>query len=191
MPDQSIVVEEIDARDLPAMRDRIAGVYRAAFALPPYNEGEPETEAAMQSLLQHSRREGFRFRAARTAQGELVGFAYGYRGQDGQWWHDYVARFLDPQPREKWLSDCFQFVDIAVLPDRQRGGIGGQLLEATLDGLPYETAALTAFAGDNPALRLFLNHGWQILISDLVFPNTASPIVLLGRELTGPKRRET
>ncbi len=176
-------IVEIQPREIGNIKDDVTRVYREAFAEPPYDEGEAEAERAAQNLTQHSRRDGFRLLVAREESGEIVGFSYGYRGQPGQWWHDLVSRLLTPQAREHWLSNCFEFVELAVLPPFQGRGIGGELHDALLAGLPYRTAVLSTYSGENRARHLYQNRDWQTLVADLTFPGSNIPMVVYGREL--------
>ncbi len=176
-------IVELKAKEIPAIREDLARVYREAFAEPPYNEGEAEADQAMQSLLsQHARRDGFRLFVAREGS-QIVGFSYGYRGQPGQWWHDLVSKKLSPQDRQKWLSNCFEFVELAVLPSFQDREIGGKLHDALLAGLPYRTAVLSTYSGENRARHLFHNRGWKTLVEDLTLPGSHVPMVVFGLEL--------
>ncbi len=51
----------------------------------------------------HAARAGFRLARARDGD-RLVGFAYGYTGDRGQWWTDQAARVLPPRrPRPGWV----------------------------------------------------------------------------------------
>lgn len=178
---------KIEPKDLLTVRNDIARVYREAFAEPPYNEGEAQAENAASSLAQHSRREGFRLLVARDETGQVVGFSYGYKSQPGQWWHDYVSRLLTPEERTNWLSNCFEFVEVAVLPSVQGQGIGGKLHDALLAGLPYETAVLSTYSGENRARNLYRRRGWATLVPDLTFPGSDLPMVVFGLQIKPTK----
>ncbi len=180
-----IQITQTDARDIASLRDQLQRVYLEAFAGPPYQEGEAEAESAIQALLvQHSRRPGFRLFVAREDGGPIVGFSYGYHGQPGQWWHDFVSRLLSPDVREHWLTNCFQFVELAVLPSAQGRGIGGKLHDALLADLTYRTAVLSTFSGENQAMHLYKSRGWTSLVPELHFPGSRVPLTVLGLELT-------
>ncbi len=137
----------------------------------------------MQSLVSHSRRGGFRLFVARDEAGQLVGFSYGYQGRPGQWWHDFVSRLLSPEGQAEWLGNCFQFVELAVLPAYQGQDIGGRLHDALLAGVPYRTAVLSTYAGENRAMRLYQKRGWKRLANDLTLPGSTVPMVVLGLAL--------
>ncbi|MGB8644142.1 MAG: GNAT family N-acetyltransferase [Anaerolineae bacterium] len=177
------LIVQVEPHEIAAIRDDIMRVYHAAFAAPPYNEGEAEADRAAQSLVQHARRDGFRLLVAREDSGQIVGFSYGYRGQPGQWWHDLVSKLLSHEARARWLGDCFEFVELAVLPTFQGRGIGGRLHDAILAGLPYRTAVLSTYSGEDRAHQLYRNRGWQTLVAELIFPGSPIPMIVYGLEL--------
>ncbi|QIG42692.1 GNAT family N-acetyltransferase [Nocardioides anomalus] len=124
----------------------------------------------------HVEREGFRLARARR-DGELVGFAYGYTGQRGQWWTDHVAAVLEPAVAEEWLGGHFELVSIGVLPSARGAGVGGRLLEAVCAGLAQERWLLTTTAdAADPARRMYAAHGWSVL-----GPGIGPGTVVLGR----------
>ena len=172
-------------RVLPALDDapvdQIVDVYRDAFGAPGYDETPEDVERFRTGLPRHAARDGFRLALA-PADGGLVGFAYGYTGQPGQWWTD---RLLDRLPRDLtdvWVGGHFEFVELAVRPAAQRGGIGRALHDALLDGLPHRRALLGTWPDDRPARQLYLRAGWRVL----------APIdddrTLMGLELGNPRR---
>src|SRR5919199_3807605 len=71
-----------------------------------------------------ARRPDFRAVATLGEDDELLGFGYGYRSEAGQWWHDQVAAALRRDQRHRWLSDCFEVVELHVRPDAQGNGLG-------------------------------------------------------------------
>jgi ribosomal protein S18 acetylase RimI-like enzyme len=124
----------------------------------------------------HAVREGFRLARVRHG-GELVGFAYGYTGQRGQWWTDHVAEVLDPEVAEEWLGGHFELVSIGVRPEARGQGLGSRLLEGLTDGLPHERWLLTTTGdAEDPARRLYARHGWAVL-----GPGIGERTVVMGR----------
>jgi ribosomal protein S18 acetylase RimI-like enzyme len=111
----------------------------------------------------HLARDGFRLATAREAD-LLTGFAWGYTGERGQHWSDLVADTL-PQPvTEAWLGGHFELVELAVLEEFRRLGIGRRLHDVLLDGLPHDRALLsTSDDEDDPAVRLYRSRGWLTL----------------------------
>ena len=61
------------------------------------------------------------FRVARAFEGDsLVGFAYGYTGEAGQWWTDNARAVLAPEVADAWLGGHFEVVSLGVLPAARR-----------------------------------------------------------------------
>lgn len=57
-----------------------------------------------------------------------------------------------------------EFVELAVLPSHQGRGIGGQLHDTLLAGLPHQRALLaTADDATTAAVHLYTKRGWQRL----------------------------
>src|SRR3990170_1472820 len=89
----------------------------------------------------HSVRTGFRLARAYDAD-MLVGFAYGYTGEHGQWWTDNARKVLEPDIADAWLGEHFELVSIGVLDASRREGIGRGLMHVVLEGLPHERLLL-------------------------------------------------
>jgi GNAT superfamily N-acetyltransferase len=107
----------------------------------------------------HRSRSGYRLVLAHDDE-RLVGFAWGYTGDRGQYWSDYVAREVGPQV-DGWLGGHFEFVELAVIPEARGKGVGGRLHDSLLAGLDHERALLaTSDRADDPAVRLYTSRGW-------------------------------
>jgi len=115
----------------------------------------------------HSGRSGFRL--ARAYSGDaLVGFAYGYTGEHGQWWTDHAQKVLDPDTADAWLGGHFEVVSLGVLDAARRGGTGRRLMQVLLEGLPHERLLLmTSSDPSDPARRLYAPAGWHVLGSGI------------------------
>lgn len=112
----------------------------------------------------HLAREGFRLAVLIAIDGRVLGFAYGYTGEHGQWWTDQVARTLAPDVAEEWLGGHFELVSIGVLDQARGRGHGATLLRAVTDGLPHERRLLMTTAdSSDPARRLYAADGWRVL----------------------------
>jgi GNAT superfamily N-acetyltransferase len=143
--------------------DDLVDVYRDAFSAPGYDETPDDVERFRTGLPRHAARDGFRLAVASLPDGGLVGFAYGYTGESGQWWTD---RLLDRVPDDivdEWVGGHFEFVELAVRPAQQGRGIGKDLHDALLDGLPHRRALLGTWPDDRPARRLYVRAGWRDL----------------------------
>jgi ribosomal protein S18 acetylase RimI-like enzyme len=124
----------------------------------------------------HSVRNGFRLARAYDVE-TLVGFAYGYTGEHGQWWTDGAVTVLDPEVAEAWLGGHFELVSIGVLDTARRRGIGRRLMRVLLEGLPHERLLLmTSSDPSDPARRLYSSEGWRVL-----GPGIGEETVIMGR----------
>jgi ribosomal protein S18 acetylase RimI-like enzyme len=133
----------------------------------------------------HLTRDGFRFVSEEDDEGRLAGIAYGYLGGPGQWWHDLVAAQMSDEDRSRWLGPGhFEFVELAVRPDLRGRGIGGRLHDALLEGLSSPTAVLSTQIDNEPALSLYYNRGWQIVVPEVDFGTEPTPFCVLGRILS-------
>jgi GNAT superfamily N-acetyltransferase len=157
-------VVQVELRtEVDGLVDDLADVDRETFSAPGYDADPSDTARFRdEQLLKHAPRAGFRLAIAR-ADGELVGFAYGYTGEVGQWWTDRMLR-LAPPDVHPWLGGHFELVEIAVRPRWQGKGVGSAVHDTLLAGLPHGRAMLTTWQDENrPARRLYHRKGWQPL----------------------------
>jgi ribosomal protein S18 acetylase RimI-like enzyme len=132
----------------------------------------------------HVEREGFRFVAEHEERGRLAGFAYGYRGTPGQWWHDRVSGAMDNAARDRWLRPGhFEFVELAVRADLRRRGIGSRLHDALLTGLDAPTAVLSTEVENGPAIALYSGKGWEVIVPEIDFGAGYGAFQIMGRRL--------
>jgi ribosomal protein S18 acetylase RimI-like enzyme len=134
-------------------------------------------------LPRHAEREGFRAMIDRVPDGALAGFAYGYRGGPGQWWHDLVAAALAPRDARRWLPPRhFEFVELHVRSDLWGRGIGGRLHDELL--APERGPAVLSTQQDNErALALYRGRGWQVIVPEIDFGAGYPPFCVLGKDL--------
>jgi ribosomal protein S18 acetylase RimI-like enzyme len=157
-------VSEGDSRDVWQVYDQVFG-------------DQPDYRGWRTGLWdRHAARAGFRL--ARAHDGDrLVGFAYGYTGERGQWWTDQAAKVLEPEASAVWLGGHFELVSIGVLPDRRGAGVGRTLLRQVTGGLPHERWALMTTAdAEDPARHLYATEGWQV-----IGPGLRDGQVIMGR----------
>lgn len=137
---------------------RVFAVYDTVFGDVP-----DETEWRSSTYDRHVAREGFRLVAALAGE-SLVGFAYGYVGERGQYWPDQVAEALGEDVAATWVGGHFEFVELAVLPAFRGRGLGAALHDVLLEDAPGDRAMLsTADIPDDPAVRLYASRGWRKL----------------------------
>ena len=60
----------------------------------------------------------------------IVGFAYGFHGTSGQWWHDLVRSALAAAGghdlAQAWLGDSFEVAEVHVHPSTRAAGSAGR-----------------------------------------------------------------
>jgi len=121
------------------------------------------------------------------ADGPVIAFAYGFRGADGQWWHDVVRSGLTAAGGENaaaaWLADDFEIAEVHVRPEYQRRGIGRAMLLSLTAGCPQRTAVLSTLDAPSPARRLYRSLGFTDLLTGFGFPGNGPPYVVMGAAL--------
>jgi ribosomal protein S18 acetylase RimI-like enzyme len=129
----------------------------------------------------HVARAGFRLARAYDAAGDggrrLVGFAYGYTGEHGQWWTDEATRVLAPDVAAEWLGGHFDLVSLGVLEEARGRGLGRTLLRDVTRDLPNPRWTLmTSADAQDPARHLYASEGWQV-----IGPGLSDGQVTMGR----------
>lgn len=169
------------ARDLIRRLDDVIRVYGLAMGYP------DDLLATRRGIVaSHVHRRGFRAVASLDEHGTLLGFGYGYHSEPGQWWHDQVRAAIPPQLRDAWLSDCFEVVELHVLPAAQGHGLGAAQLRALLRMASGKTTLLSTPEADEAtsrAWRLYRRFGFVDVVRNFSFPGDARPFAILGRAL--------
>jgi ribosomal protein S18 acetylase RimI-like enzyme len=151
---------------------------------------EASRQRVNEILPVHATREGFRAVVEAAGNGGLAGFAYGYRGATGQWWHDVVAAALGPEGARRWLAEGhFEFVELHVRRDLWGRGIGGRLHDALLAGEPGP-AVLSTQRENERALGLYHRRGWEVIVPEIDFGAGYPPFCVLGKDLEGASENE-
>jgi len=113
----------------------------------------------------------------------LIGFAYGYFGEPGQWWHDAVANALDRKERQQWLASAFEIAELHVLPAWQRQGIGRELLYEVCRDIERSTVVLSAIDEETPARHLYRSTGFHDVLTGFTFSGSSERYAVMGRAL--------
>ena len=165
--------------------DQMADVYADAFAQAPYFESLGDLLVFSGRLPFHARWQGFKCVIARseTDHDRIIGFGYGVASQLDTWWHDQVAVKMSRDMADEWLSDCFEFVELAVYPAYQGLGIGGKLHNALLSGVRQRTAVLSTPQVETNALYLYRKRGWIPLLENFNFPGFDMNYCIMGLQL--------
>lgn len=125
----------------------------------------------------------FAARAAFDQKDRLIGFAYGYRSEHGQWWHEMVRQALTDDLGEQWLTDAFELSELHVHPSAQGRGAGRALLESLGAGLRHRHMLLSTPDSDTTAMYLYRRMGFVDLARRHYFPGEVRPFAILGRAL--------
>jgi ribosomal protein S18 acetylase RimI-like enzyme len=146
-------------------------VYRSVF------DDQPTMQAWRSAAWdRHRLRAGFRLARAYHG-GTLVGFAYGYTGEFGQWWTDNAREVLPKEVADAWLGGHFELVSLGVVEEARRAGVGRGLMEAISDGLEHDRLLLMTTSDDSdPARRLYASVGWEV-----IGPGIGEGTVVMGK----------
>jgi GNAT superfamily N-acetyltransferase len=180
-------LRELGAGEFLANLNACTGVYAAAMNPPEYQL--PGRHSIMERHASYSA-----FRAivvttlpGATRDGTLVGFAYGFHGEGGQWWHDLVSqavtRTRGREAANDWLADSFEIAEVHVLPGHQGQGTGRAMMLRLAAGRPERTAVLSTMDADTRARRLYRGLGFTDLISGFAFAGTDAPYAIMGAPL--------
>ena len=173
----TVRVVELDRRELGERADQVLDVYAQAM------EVSAATARSRRGILAaHLDRDGLRALGAFDGE-RMVGVAYGYVGEPGQWWHDQVAAALAPEQVEDWLTDAFEVCELHVRPALHGTGLGRTLLAGLLAGTTARTAVLTTPDSETRARRFYRSGGWVDLRCGLRFPGDPRVFAVLGLRL--------
>ena len=120
----------------------------------------------------------------------LIGFAYGFHGSGGQWWHDVVRRAaasaLGARTADDWFDDSLEIAEVHVLPGYQGQGIGLAMMLRLTTGRPERAAVLSTMDANTRARRLYHGLGFTDLLTGFEFPGTDVPYAIMGAPLPLP-----
>jgi GNAT superfamily N-acetyltransferase len=172
------VIVDWDRHELERRRDDLLDVYAEAMQVT-----TSAARARRPIISAHLDRPGLRTVAATAGDGRLVGVAYGYLGEPGQWWHDQVGAALAPEVAARWLTGAFEVCELHVRPTEQGKGLGRALLDRLLAGPPSHAAVLTTPDKETRARAFYREDGWVDLVRGLMFPGDPRAFAVLGKQL--------
>jgi ribosomal protein S18 acetylase RimI-like enzyme len=158
--------------------ERAVDCYWGIYGRSPH--GRPDRATAAEMFARHADYPGYRGVVA-VDEGSVAGYAYGYSSLPGQYYHDRLRGALDEESAERWLADCFEFVELGVLPYARRRGVGSRLHDAVFAGVDHATSVLTTGTDNAPARRLYEAKGWEPIREP--FDGGDVPLAILGRDL--------
>ncbi len=162
-PTTTCLVELLGPAQAAELADEIRAVYRTAFSVSAtrWDKSELGITAFENDIFpRHLAREGFGMTTARNDAGKLVGFCYGYIGEHGQYWTDYVAARIHPSLEKAWLGGHFEIAELAVESEERGKGLGRALLSTLLDSRGEDRVALQTLEKDSSALPLYESLGF-------------------------------
>jgi ribosomal protein S18 acetylase RimI-like enzyme len=184
MMSQTVTFTELGPAEFRPAISQFVAVYAAAM-----NPPERMLTGRETILDRHASSPGFRALAAHDG-GELAGFAYGFHGAPGQWWHDMVAGALAatrPSPgtpgAHAWLRDAFEVAELHVMPAFQGAGTGRSLLLRLLSGRPERSVLLSTQDTESRARRLYRGVGFTDLLTGFRFSGGEPPYAVMGAML--------
>jgi ribosomal protein S18 acetylase RimI-like enzyme len=178
---------ELDRKAFGKALDAMMSVYAAAMHVPAIQL--PGRRAIMES---HVINPAFRAFVVTAPAGDshrlkIVGFAYGFRGGQGQWWHDMVRSALlisyGPTTAGDWLDDSFEVAELHVHPEYQQRGHGTSLLYRLTAQRPERTAVLSTMDSESPARRLYRSLGFADLLTGYRFSGGNEAYAVMGAAL--------
>ena len=172
------------AQQVEPMVSDIVDIYGEAFGQAPYFKDATDVRSFSIILPRHMLNAGFRCVVVQEeATQHVLGFAYGYTGEVGQWWHDLVARKMTPTDAEHWMSNVFEVVELAVRPSAHGHGYGAMVHDTLLQGLPHRTAILSTYQVETTASKMYEKRGWLTLLPNFIFTGYNEPYKIMGKSL--------
>lgn len=158
-------------------------IYAAAMGAAP-----EELPTRLSIMERHASNPGFRALAVSTADpARIVAFTYGFRGINGQWWHDVVRAGImasaGPASAARWLDHVLEVAEVHVHPDFQAQGIGRRMVLTLAEGRSERTAVLSTRDAQTPARRLYRSLGFTDLLTGFLFPGGGPAYAVMGAEL--------
>lgn len=142
-----------------------------------------DRESAMKNITKHANYEGFKGLKAKDEKGNIVGFSYGYTSLPAQFYREKIAAQLSEKEINTWLTDCFEFVELAVSPHYKRIGIASRLHDSLLESKNHRTAILTTGMENIPAINLYRKKGWERIKKDAPVISRNNLQIIMGKTL--------
>ncbi|NUR92986.1 MAG: GNAT family N-acetyltransferase [Nonomuraea sp.] len=155
-------LERLSGDQALARAGELAGIYRAAFSGPPWNEDDHGVADFARRLTDDVRRPGF-VAVLATREGAPAGFGTAWPTQapfpSGRA-YDRVRHALGAQVETR-LVGALEVDELAVSPHARGQGLAGRILDLLAGGADRSWLLTAPQAGD--AIRLYERTGWQRL----------------------------
>jgi ribosomal protein S18 acetylase RimI-like enzyme len=160
----------------------IVAAWASAFADPP-NGPRPAGELFRQ-LYRHMTYPRFVGLVAREpGTGHVLGLAYGYSNEPGQWWRDCVARALGTQAAAM-LDDSFCLTELGVIMSARRRGIAEDLVDGLAARQSHPRMVLSTRSDNTGGLRFYYATGWRTMLRAMSFGWNFPPYDILERRVS-------
>ncbi|MGE1127160.1 GNAT family N-acetyltransferase [Bacillus wiedmannii] len=116
-------------------------------------------------------------------ENEVIGFTYGYRSLEGQYYNQLMREVLNREQVDQWLEDCFEFVELAVDPQYQNEGLGTKLHNELLEGISNRTSVLTTQINNEKARSLYERLDWVDVLEPFHPSKNDVSYVIMGKAL--------
>ncbi|MER2261491.1 MAG: GNAT family N-acetyltransferase [Psychrobacillus sp.] len=144
---------------------------------------QKEEDDFFERLQKHANYVGFIGIVAYSDTNECIGFAYGYKSEEGQYYRGLLEQELTAEEASVWLTDCFEFVELLVHPSYRGNGLGKRLTEKLVGNYPAQTALLTTKTSNQIAKALYTSLGWVVVKGDFFPSPNDGPYVIMGKDL--------
>lgn len=156
--------------------ENMAKLYCKAFEKTNFNE-------MIERMKRHVEYADFKGIVAINDENEVVGFTYGYRSLEGQYYNQLMREALNLEQVEEWLQDCFEFVELAVHPQHQNEGLGTKLHNELLKGILNRTSVLTTQINNEKARSLYERLEWVNILEPFHPSTNDVPYIIMGKTL--------
>jgi GNAT superfamily N-acetyltransferase len=180
---EAVAIRELSRTDFLGDLGKLVTIYAAAM------DAAPEEVPVRLSIMErHASNPGFRALAVSTGDpARIVAFTYGFRGVNGQWWHDVVRAGITanagPAVAADWLDYVLEVAEVHVHPDFQARGIGRRMVLTLTEGRSERTAVLSTRDAQTRARRLYRSLGFADLLTGFLFPGGGPAYAVMGAAL--------
>lgn len=133
-----------------------------------------------EQLKKHIEYEGFLCKVIRD-NGRIIGFAYSYSSMPEQYYHNLLKNHLDKDIYRDHFIDCFEFVELALLPEYRGSGFGSLLVQKMIEGINHSNITLTTQYNNSVARNLYSHFCFDTINDD--FTPSDEKYVIMSKTL--------
>jgi GNAT superfamily N-acetyltransferase len=137
----------------------------------------------IERIKRHIEYADFKGIVAINDENEVVGFTYGYRSLEEQYYNQLMREALNLEQADEWLQDCFEFVELAVHPQYRNEGLGMKLHNELLEGISNRTSILTTQINNEKARSLYERLDWVDVLEPFHPSKNDVSYVIMGKAL--------